>query len=190
MAKPIRDGFHTVTPYLTVAGAAQAIDFYKRAFGAHEVGRMNGPDGQSVMHAEIRIGDSIVMLSDEFPQGNRSPQTLGGTTAAGPKRYLERLSHLVPDLQTQPKVHSLALRLARVAHAGLDVALAGPGSHDWDLAAADLIVHEAGGALTDVAGRGLRYNRPEIVHGALIAAGPARHATLIDLLRDRSLEFA
>jgi PhnB protein len=82
MAKPIRDGFHTVTPYLTVAGAAQAIDFYKRAFGAHEVGRMNGPDGQSVMHAEIRIGDSIVMLSDEFPQGNRSPQTLGGTTAA------------------------------------------------------------------------------------------------------------
>jgi PhnB protein len=83
MAKPIPDGYRTVTPYLTVTGAAQALDFYKRAFGAQEVERMTGPDGQSVMHAEIRIGDSIVMLSDEFPQmGSRSPQTLGGTTAS------------------------------------------------------------------------------------------------------------
>jgi PhnB protein len=53
MAKPIRDGFRTVTPYLTLKGAAQAIDFYKRAFGAQEVERMAGPDGKSVMHAEI-----------------------------------------------------------------------------------------------------------------------------------------
>jgi PhnB protein len=83
MAKPIPDGYRTVTPYLTVTGAAQALDFYKRAFGAQEVERMTGPDGQSVMHAEIRIGDSIVMLSDEFPQmGSRSPQTLGATTAS------------------------------------------------------------------------------------------------------------
>jgi PhnB protein len=83
MAKPIPDGYRTVTPYLTVTGAAQALDFYKQAFGAQEVERMTGPDGQSVMHAEIRIGDSIVMLSDEFPQmGSRSPQTLGGTTAS------------------------------------------------------------------------------------------------------------
>ena len=83
MAKPIPDGYRTVTPYLTLTGAAQAIDFYKRAFGAHEVARMTGPDGTSVMHAEIRIGDSVVMLSDEFPQmGSRSPQTLGGTTGA------------------------------------------------------------------------------------------------------------
>jgi PhnB protein len=83
MAKPIPDGYRTVTPYLTVTGAAQALDFYKQAFGAQEVERMTGPDGQSVMHAGIRIGDSIVMLSDEFPQmGSRSPQTLGGTTAS------------------------------------------------------------------------------------------------------------
>jgi PhnB protein len=83
MAKPIREGFRTVTPYLTVKGAAQAIDFYKRAFGAQEVERMAGPDGKSVMHAEIKIGDSIVMLSDEMPQaGTQAPQTLGGTTAS------------------------------------------------------------------------------------------------------------
>ena len=83
MAKPIRDGFRTVTPYLTLKGAAQAIDFYKRAFGAQEVERMTGPDGKSVMHAEIKIGDSIVMLSDELPQTeSHSPQTLGGTTGS------------------------------------------------------------------------------------------------------------
>ncbi|MGH7268110.1 MAG: VOC family protein [Candidatus Rokuibacteriota bacterium] len=83
MAKPIPDGYRTATPYLTVKGAAQAIDFYERAFGAQEVERMTGPDGKSVMHAEIKIGDSIVMLSDELPQGGcRSPQTLGGTTAS------------------------------------------------------------------------------------------------------------
>jgi PhnB protein len=81
MVKPIPPGYHTVTPYLTVKGAAQAIEFYKRAFGAQEVERMPGPDGKSVMHAELKIGDSIVMLSDEFPQmGTRSPQTLGGSS--------------------------------------------------------------------------------------------------------------
>jgi PhnB protein len=81
--KPIPDGHRTVTPYLTLEGAAQAIDFYERAFGAHEEGRMNSPDGTSVIHAEIRIGDSMVMLSDEFPgMGPRSPQALGGTTAS------------------------------------------------------------------------------------------------------------
>jgi myo-inositol-1(or 4)-monophosphatase len=90
----------------------------------------------------------------------------------------------------QPKVFSLALRLARVAHGELDVAFASGGSHAWDLAAADLLVHEAGGVMTDFAGRPLRYDRPHAEHGALIAAGPARHGTLIDLVRDRMAEFA
>jgi PhnB protein len=81
MAKPVPDGYHTVTPYLTVKNAAQAIEFYARAFGARETERMTDPDGRRVVHAEITIGDSRVMLSDEFPQmGSRSPQTLGGTT--------------------------------------------------------------------------------------------------------------
>jgi PhnB protein len=77
MVKPIPPGYHTVTPYLTVKEAAQAIDFYKRAFGAQEVERMPGPDGKSVMHAELKIGDSIVMLSDEFPH------VLGGPVRQG-----------------------------------------------------------------------------------------------------------
>jgi len=82
--KPIPPGYHSVTPYLTVRDAARAIDFYKGAFGAVEKERMTGPDGKSVMHAELKIGDSIVMLSDEFPGMStcRSPQSLGGTTVA------------------------------------------------------------------------------------------------------------
>ena len=79
--KPIPDGYGTVTPYLVVKGAAEAIEFYKKALGAEEVLRMPAPDG-SLMHAEIKIGDSIVMLGDEFPgaEGYGSPATLGGTS--------------------------------------------------------------------------------------------------------------
>jgi myo-inositol-1(or 4)-monophosphatase len=119
-----------------------------------------------------------------------SGDTLERAKLAGPKRYLDRLSGISPNILAQPKVHSLALRLTRVAHGELDAAFASPGSHDWDLAAADLLVHEAGGALTDFTGRPLSYNRPHVVHGALIAAGPARHGRLIDLVRDRQSEFA
>ena len=76
-------GFHTLTPELTVRGGLQALDFYKRAFGAAELMRMPGPDGASLMHAELRIGDSIFFVSDETPEmGNRSPQALGGTPAS------------------------------------------------------------------------------------------------------------
>ncbi len=79
--KQIPEGFRSVTPYLTVNNAAGAIDYYKRAFGAQEVVRMDSPDGK-IGHAEIRIGDSLIMLSDEMPRGHaRSPQSLGGTTA-------------------------------------------------------------------------------------------------------------
>jgi myo-inositol-1(or 4)-monophosphatase len=115
---------------------------------------------------------------------------LSGATMAGPKRYLDRMAGLVTDPLPQPKIHSLALRLTRVAQGALDMALATPGSHDWDLAAADLLVHEAGGAMTDLTGQSLRYNQPHTVHGALIAAGGARHANLIDLVRGRLPEFA
>jgi PhnB protein len=79
--KAIPEGYHVVTPYLTVRGAAQAIEFYQKAFGATPSVVMPSPDGK-IMHAEIRIGDSVVMLADENPQmGNNSPQTLGGATA-------------------------------------------------------------------------------------------------------------
>jgi myo-inositol-1(or 4)-monophosphatase len=115
---------------------------------------------------------------------------LAGARVAAPKRYLERLSRIDPGVLPQPKVHSLALRFARVAQGELEAALATPGSHDWDLAAADLLVHEAGGLMTDINGEALRFNRPHVRHGALIAAGAARHATLTELVRDRQFEFA
>ncbi len=79
--KPIPEGYHTVTPFLTVRNAAQAIEFYEKAFGAKSRGVMKGPDGK-VMHAELQIGDSIIMLSDEFPDfGALSPQSLNGSPA-------------------------------------------------------------------------------------------------------------
>ena len=76
--KPIPEGYHTLTPFLTVRDAVRAIEFYKEAFGAKERGVMKGPDGK-VMHAELMIGDSIIMLSDEWPEfGALSPLSSGG----------------------------------------------------------------------------------------------------------------
>ena len=80
--KPIPDGYHTVTPYLVIKHAGKAIEFYTEAFGATELTRLTTPDG-AVMHAEIRIGDSPVMLSDECPDWNAlSPLTIGGTSVS------------------------------------------------------------------------------------------------------------
>lgn len=77
--KPVPDGYHTATPYLICKGAAKAIEFYKEGFGAQELMRLEAPGG-TVGHAEIRIGNSIIMLADEHPQmGAVSPETLGGS---------------------------------------------------------------------------------------------------------------
>lgn len=76
--KPIPEGYHSVTPYLIVKGASRAIEFYKKAFGATEVMRFPGPNG-TVAHAEIRIGDSHIMLADEGERHYRSPEVLGGS---------------------------------------------------------------------------------------------------------------
>ena len=78
---PIPKGFHSITPYLVVKGAAQAIEYYKKVFGATEVFRMDGPDGK-IGHAELRIGDSRIMLADENPkmgQGHASAASIGGS---------------------------------------------------------------------------------------------------------------
>jgi PhnB protein len=78
--KAIPEGFHTLTPHLIVKGASQAIEFYKKAFGAEEITRVPGPDGKSLIHAELKIGDSRLLLVDEFPQmGCLGPQDIGGT---------------------------------------------------------------------------------------------------------------
>lgn len=78
-AKPVPEGHHTVTPYLAINGGVEALEFYKKAFGATEVSKLLMPDGR-LGHAEIKLGDSIIMLADEFPEyGGTSPQTLGGS---------------------------------------------------------------------------------------------------------------
>jgi len=122
-------------------------------------------------------------LRNELPIRASTGDRLDGARIAGPKRMLERIAQRGAGIVAMPRVHSLALRLVRVAHSELDAALAGGNGHDWDLAAADLLVHEAGGLMTTLDGQALIYNRPEPVHGALIAAGRERHAALVDLAR-------
>jgi myo-inositol-1(or 4)-monophosphatase len=106
---------------------------------------------------------------------------------AGPKNFLERVAAIAPPFTVVPRINSLALRLARVAQGSIDAAIAGGSSHDWDLAAADLLVHEAGGALTPLGGGPLRYNRAVPRHGMLVSAGRERHAALLELLKDPRL---
>lgn len=82
--RPVPEGYRSVTPALIVHNAAEAIEFYKRAFGARELARMSAPDGQRIWHAELQIGDSRLMLSDEFPDMGelRAPKSLGGTASS------------------------------------------------------------------------------------------------------------
>lgn len=110
---------------------------------------------------------------------------IAGARLAGPRSLLDRLARIAPGFTTEPRIHSLALRLARVADGTLDAAFAGDTSRDWDLAAADLLVHEAGGALTTLGGATLAYNGRTTVHDTLVAAGLVRHHALTDLLGDR-----
>ena len=124
------------------------------------------------------------------PIGASPGATLAGARIAGPKNYLERFAAIAPSFATAPRVNSLALRLARVADGTLDLAVAGRNSHDWDLAAADLLVHEAGGALTTTGDATPTYNRATTLHGVLLAAGRARHQALIALLRQQNLTCA
>jgi myo-inositol-1(or 4)-monophosphatase len=111
--------------------------------------------------------------------------SLDGARVAGPQQCLDRVAKLAPAAVAMPKIHSLALRFARVASGQIDVAFASVNARDWDLAAADLLVHEAGGAMTGVSGEPLVYNLQLSAHGALIAAGRERHAALIGLMRER-----
>jgi len=95
-AKPIPEGFHSIQPGLVVRDAAKAIDFYKKALGAQELVRMPGPDGK-IMHAELKIGDSVIFLSEEMPMPGavKSPQALGGSTCT--------LNVYVPNVDEQFK---------------------------------------------------------------------------------------
>jgi len=97
MTKPIPEGYHALTPSLAVDNAAKAIEFYKRAFGATERGRMPGP-GDTIAHAELQIGDSVLMLADPFPQSSvKPPKELGGTSV-GIFLYVEDVDEVVQQV--------------------------------------------------------------------------------------------
>jgi myo-inositol-1(or 4)-monophosphatase len=106
---------------------------------------------------------------------------------AGPKPLVERLSRSSDDIILHPRIGSLALRLCRVAEGRLDAAFAGGQSRDWDLAAANLIVQEANGSMTALSGDRILYNRREVTHGVLVAAGRDRHASIIEHFRSHPL---
>jgi len=106
---------------------------------------------------------------------------------AGPKPLVERLAPVSSRIELHPRIGSLALRLCRVAHGALDAAFAGGQSRDWDLAAAHLIVQEANGNMTALSGDPILYNRRDVAHGVLVAAGRDRHASIITHFRDSSL---
>ena len=106
---------------------------------------------------------------------------------AGPKPLVERLSRSAGEIVLHPRIGSLALRLCRVAQGSLDAAFAGGQSRDWDLAAANLIVQEAGGNMTALSGDAISYNRREVTHGVLVAAGRDRHARIVEHFRTRPL---
>ncbi len=106
---------------------------------------------------------------------------------AGPKPLVERLNRQSGEIILHPRIGSLALRLCRVAQGSLDAAFAGGQSRDWDLAAANLIVQEANGNMTALSGDAIRYNRREVTHGVLVAAGCDRHASIVEHFRNRPL---
>jgi myo-inositol-1(or 4)-monophosphatase len=124
---------------------------------------------------------------------NEKPIAVAGGTAldfarvAGPKPLVERLNQTGDDITLHPRIASLALRLCRVAHGDLDAAFAGGQSRDWDLAAANLIVQEANGRMTALSGDAILYNRREVAHGVLVAAGRDRHASIVSHFRSRPL---
>jgi myo-inositol-1(or 4)-monophosphatase len=106
---------------------------------------------------------------------------------AGPKPLVERLNRSSDEIILHPRIGSLALRLCRVAQGSLDAAFAGGQSRDWDLAAANLIVQEASGKMTALSGDTILYNRREVTHGVLVAAGRDRHARIVEHFRNRPL---
>ena len=106
---------------------------------------------------------------------------------AGPKPLVERLNRSGGEISLHPRIGSLALRLCRVADGKLDAAFAGGQSRDWDLAAANLIVQEANGSMTALSGDTILYNRREVTHGILVAAGRDRHASIVEQFRGHPL---
>jgi myo-inositol-1(or 4)-monophosphatase len=121
------------------------------------------------------------------PVSATSGTELDFSRLAGPKPLVERLNRTGGEITLHPRIGSLALRLCRVAQGRLDAAFAGGQSRDWDLAAANLIVQEANGSMTALSGDTILYNRREVTHGVLVAAGRDRHASIVEHFRARPL---
>jgi myo-inositol-1(or 4)-monophosphatase len=125
---------------------------------------------------------------NDVPVYATSGTELDFSRVAGPKPLVERLSsQRSGEIILHPRIGSLALRLCRVAQGSLDAAFAGGQSRDWDLAAANLIVQEANGSMTALSGDTILYNRREVTHGVLVAAGRDRHASIVEHFRNRPL---
>lgn len=132
---------------------------------------------------QARSGGGVVKNGAPLAMSGPSPEPL---RIAGPPRWLEQITAARREFQAVPKVHSLALRIARVATGALDIAIAGRNCNDWDIAAADLIVAESGGLLTGLDERPIQYNRASTSHPALFASKRERHAALAALLRQHA----
>ena len=149
--KHIPEGYHSITPYLIFKGAAAAIDFYKKAFGATELFRMPDASGKRVGHAELKIGDSHIMLADESPEmGYLSPQTLGGTPVS--------ILLYVEDVDgTVPRAVAAGAKLVRPIkdqfYGDRSATLHDPFGHVWtiathikDVSAEEMTAHTGGGS--------------------------------------------
>lgn len=126
-------------------------------------------------------------VRNDVPLHATTGTELDFSRVAGPKPLVERLNRSPEDIVLHPRIGSLALRLCRVAQGSLDAAFAGGQSRDWDLAAANLIVQEANGSMTALSGDEILYNRREVTHGVLVAAGRDRHARIVEHFRNRPL---
>ena len=124
---------------------------------------------------------------NDIPLRATSGTAMDFSRVAGPKPLVERLKTSPGDITLHPRIGSLALRLCRVAQGSLDAAFAGGQSRDWDLAAANLIVQEADGKMTALSGDAILYNRREVGHGVLVAAGRDRHASIVSHFRSYPL---
>ena len=154
-----------------------------------------------IEHGTPVLGCVYAPMSDEFYLAERGRgatlnasaiKTARGTDLdltriAAPQSILDRVAKIAGGTAGYPRIGSLALRMCRVANGALDAAFAGGHSRDWDIAAADLIIREAEGAMTELSGENLQYNCPEVAHGTLVAAGGARHRHLLETLARRAV---
>jgi PhnB protein len=131
MVKPIPDGYHSITPYLIVRGASEAIDFYKRAFGAKEVMRLGAP-GDRIGHAELQMGDSRIMMADEHPEMNALAPQSPGSSGVGICLYVPNVDDVVQ--QAIDAGATVEKPLANQFYGDRSATLTDPFGHKWTIA--------------------------------------------------------